>query len=137
MSYDNRLSAEQTATLTPGDTVHIETWGPWRDAEVTTGTVVRLTATQVIVSRRSRSSGDYEDRFRRKDAKVVGGGSRAELVDPTHPRTVADLAGTNRRRRQSSIDALVHRWTRNRDNLDALRELHTAIGEYLDAEAEQ
>jgi hypothetical protein len=40
-----------------------------------------------------------------------------------------------RRRRQQSIDALAARWSRNRDDLDLLRQLQVAIGKYLDAEA--
>lgn len=133
--FENRLPADQMASLSPGDLVLIENWPRgWRDPDYATASVARTTATQIVVIR-SRRGQDYEERYRKKDGGLVGNEmGRAELVDPTHPRTVRALAQANRGKRAAEIDSLAHQWSRSRDDLDLLRQLQVAIGEYLDAE---
>lgn len=136
MTFDSRLPADQIASLEVGDRVTFETSaGGFSYSQLQTGKVVRLTPKQVIVQ---YAVGDRTilTRFRKADARKVGEGY-GELLDPTHPRTVDRLARDRRDRRQRYIDALAHRWPRERDNLNVLRELQTAVGEYLDAEADR
>jgi hypothetical protein len=61
-------------------------------------------------------------RGRRRD----GGGQRAELVN-------ADTASgrPENQRRELRIDAAYRAWVRNRGDVEALRELHAALGEQL------
>lgn len=134
--FENRLPADQLEALAPGDLVLIENWPRgWRGPGYATAAVKRTTATQVVVTRKAARGGTYEERYRKKDGGLVGNEmGRAELVDPTHPRTVRALAQANREKRAAGIDSLAHQWSRNRDDLDLLRELQVAIGEYLDAE---
>lgn len=136
MTYENRLPAEKMAALAPGDTVLVEEWPRgWRDPGYVTATVARVTATQIVVTR-ARATGEYVERYRKRDGGLVGESSgRAELVDPEHPRTVTGLTRSARTRGASAIDTLASRWSRDRDDLDLLRQLQTAIGEYLDAES--
>ncbi|MCU1617252.1 MAG: hypothetical protein JWO98_4792 [Frankiales bacterium] len=58
--------------------------------------------------------------------------NRAELVspDPEDPAS-CDLV----RRRTQQIDVLYRQWSRNRTDVEALRQLHEAIGESLGADA--
>lgn len=134
MSYNNRLPADQIASLEPGDTVIIESSiGTFARSQVRTGKVAKLTAKQVVVHYPG-VRGTTEVRFRKQDAGQVGDGY-GYLLDPTHPTTVDRLARDRRESRRQQIDALAGRWSRERDNLNLLRQLHTAVGEYLDAES--
>ncbi len=78
---DNRLSAEQLADLSPGDTVTIESAQDFRRPRHATGTVVRVTGPDIIVKVASRHGVAHQERYRRRDGIRVGGVSRAELVN--------------------------------------------------------
>lgn len=131
MSAENRLTADQLAALVPGDSVVIETSGDFRRPRQSTGTVVRISGPHIVVSSRSDRGVPYVQHFGRRDGLAVGSGRRAELVSPHGmPSTVPP----ERRRQAVHIEALYRQWKRNRDDADALRRLHAAIGEYLAVE---
>jgi hypothetical protein len=127
--YDNRLTADQLAALTPGDTVIAETSnGGWRDPDTRPATVDRLTRTQLVVTYPAPRGGTLEARFRRDDGSQIGNHGR--LLDPGHPDTIRALTTVDRNRAQERIDVLAHTWRRNR-NPDTLRQLHAAITDHL------
>jgi hypothetical protein len=64
-------------------------------------------------------------RFDRRDGVRVGGGQRAELVNATAE--VPQLP--EERRRELRIDAAYRAWTRNRGDVQKLRELQAAVRE--------
>lgn len=70
----------------------------------------------------------FVERYDARDGVRVGGGSRADLVNaqPEEPET-RDLL----RRQTRQIDTLYRAWSRHRGDVDALRELHAAIGAYV------
>jgi hypothetical protein len=53
VAADNRLTAEQLAALAPGDPVTIEITADFRKPRYSTGTVVRLEGSCLVVSWRS------------------------------------------------------------------------------------
>ena len=129
MAAANRLTAEQLAALAPGDPVVIETGGDSRRPRRSPGTVVRITATHLVVTCRSPRGVAYVHQFGRKNGFRIGGGYRlAELVN-TH---AADAVPTEQRRKMLRIDALYREWTRHRTDVDKLRLLRDAISECLD-----
>ena len=79
MSAQNRLSPERLAALTVGDEVTIEAAGSYREPERRTGTVVRLTATEIFVRCTTRDGVPYQERYGRRDGVRLGG-ERAEVV---------------------------------------------------------
>src|SRR4051794_21883122 len=81
MAAENRLSADQLAALVPGDTVVIETSGDFRRPKLTTGIVVRIEGSHLVVSTRSPRGVCYVTQFGRRDGVSVGGGRRSELVN--------------------------------------------------------
>ena len=127
MGFGNRLTAEQLEALAPGDTVTIESGAEFGRSRHTTGTVTRIGPTHVVVSVQAARGGTYIERYSLRDA-IRDGGGRAELVtsDVDNPAT-RDLL----RRRTQGIDSLYRRWSRNRADVDALRELQDAISDYL------
>ncbi len=130
MSVENRLTAGQLAALAPGDTVTIECAGDFRRPRQTTGTVVRVAGPHIVVSVRSAHGATYQEQFRRRDGVRVGGINRAELVSPD----AADRSATPEERRQvQRIHVLYRDWQRSRGDVDTLRRLHAAIGDYLAA----
>lgn len=131
--WANRMPADKLAELEPGAQVLVEqSRDGWTRTEIHIGKVVKVTPKQLVVHYPGYN-GTIEARFRRDDAQKIGSG-RGELLDPEHPTTVRDLAVRNREKRQKAIDNLADRWARERDNLDLLRRLQVAIGEYLDGE---
>jgi hypothetical protein len=134
VSFDNRTTTDQLAALVPGDVVTFEVNEGFRDTAVQTGTEVKLTPTQLVVHYQGANDRTIEVRYRRQDGRRIGGSYGDWLIDPTHPRTVQVAEASARRRRQRRIDSLADRWARERENLDLLRRLQVAIGEYLDAE---
>ncbi len=121
MATGNRLTAEQLATLSPGDQVTIESgaeFGPRRRHR--TGTVVRTTARCIVVR-----AGAYVEEYRLRDGVRVGGLGHAELVDEAAPVRTPDAV---------RIDVLCRHWARSRGDIAKLRELHKAIGECLKSE---
>lgn len=60
--------------------------GKWNGNTVLRRTVVRATATQLVVE----DDRGNEERYRLKDLGLVGGDSRTELVPGTHPAVLAD-----------------------------------------------
>lgn len=130
---DNRLRDDKLSILAPGDSVIFEVNRGWARADFTTGTVAKLTPKQIVVHY-GGPRGTVEVRFRRADGRVIGNGY-GFLLDPEHEYTVSALKRGRQSRRQQQIDSLAGRWSRERDNLDVLRDLQVAIGEYLDAES--
>jgi hypothetical protein len=126
---ENRLTAEQLAALAAGDTVTIGTAVGGRRPSLTTGTVVRIEPTQIVVSVKGRGGGTFVEGYGRRDGVRVGGGNRAELVslDLDDP-SAQDVL----RRHTHPIDLLYREWSRRRTDVEALRRLHDAIGDYLE-----
>ncbi|MCU1614723.1 MAG: hypothetical protein JWO98_2263 [Frankiales bacterium] len=128
MSAENRLTADQLAALAPGDDVTIESGAEFGRRRHTAATVVRVDGSCVVVSCEGSRGGKFVERYGLRDALRVGGGTRAELVspDPEDPAARDAL-----RRRTQRIDVLYREWSRKRADVDALRQLHDAIGECL------
>jgi ribosome maturation factor RimP len=126
---ENRLTADQLAALAPGDTVTIESGAEFGRSRFTPGTVVRVDASHVVVRCEGpRGRGTYIERYGRRDG-VRRGGGRAELINPDGDEPAArDLL----RRRTQQIDVAYREWSRRRADVDALRQLHTTISDYLD-----
>ncbi len=126
MAVENRLTAEQLAALSPGDTVAIESSTGVGRPRTTTGTVVRVGGSHVVVKVRN-GRGCYAERFRLRDGVRVGGLTRAELVDPQTSGAVVQEA----RRRFQPVDNAYREWARNRADVDKLRALQDAIEQCL------
>ncbi len=123
MSAENRLTTEQLAALTPGDTVTIESGAELGRRRYTTGTVARLRTKHVVVR-----CGPYVECYRLRDGIRDGGAGRAELVNAD----VGENASVERRRRTQDVDALYREWARDRCDVERLRRLHEAISECLE-----
>jgi hypothetical protein len=128
---ENRLTTEQLAALSPGDVVTVESGLEFGRRRHTTATVVRVDGFCVTVRCPGPRGGTFVERYGLRDGLRVGGGTRAELVD-AQP---VDPAGAEQRRQVQRIDALFRAWSRNRRDDEALRRLHAAIGERLDAQS--
>ena len=131
MAAENRLTAEQLATLEAGDTVTTESAQDFRRPRQATGTVVRVAGPHIFVKVRSPHGATFQECYGRRDGIRVGGVSRAELVNPG---TSEPLQGEARRRVQR-VDSLYREWTRNRTDVERLRRLQAAISECLKASA--
>ena len=127
MAAENRLTSDQLAVLTPGDTVTIESGAEFSRRRHANGTVVRVSPTHVVVRVEDPRGGTFVERFSLRDGLRDGGG-RAELVtaDSDDPAT-RDLL----RRRTQRIDTAYRQWSRRRADVQALRELHDAISDYM------
>jgi hypothetical protein len=128
VSVENRLTADQLAGLSPGDTVCIETASGTTRPRFVTGTVVNVGPFEVFVSSKGPGGGKFVERFsRRNGLRTSGGKGGAELVNAVP----ADSATVERRREVQQLDALWLTWRRNRGDVDVLQQLHEAIGLYL------
>lgn len=134
---DNHLPAAEVDALVAGNQVIFETYRSSLSSstEVFAAKVAKTTPKQIVVHYPGHH-GTIEVRFRREDGGRIGE-HRGQLLDPAHPKTLELLARKRQERRRQTIDALAARWTRERDNLDVLRQLNVAISGYLDAEADQ
>ena len=126
VSIENRLTPEQLAALTAGDEVAIESSTGVGRPRTTTGTIVRVGGSHIVVKVRN-GRGFYAERFRLRDGARVGGLTRAELVNPQTSGAVVQEA----RRRFQPVDNAYREWARNRADVDKLRQLQTAIGACL------
>jgi hypothetical protein len=129
VAAENRLSADQLAALVPGDSVVIETSGDFRRPKLSSGIVVRIEGSRLVVLTRSPRGVSYVTQFGRCEGVSVGGGRRAELVNgemvaPGIPRD---------RREQMRVDAAYRAWARNRGDLSKLRDLQFAISGVLES----
>jgi uncharacterized protein YjiS (DUF1127 family) len=124
VGYADRLTAEQIAALAPGDTVTIESGADISRPRHTTGTIVRIGTTHLVVSVPGLRGGTFVERYSLRDGIREGGG-RAELVSPSEDTTPA-------RRRTQRIDVAYRQWSRRRSDVDALRELRDAVSEQLE-----
>jgi hypothetical protein len=79
---DNRLSAEQLGALAPGGVVTIEISGDFRKPRYSTGTVVRLEGSCVVLSWRSPRGVPYVHRYDLRRGVRIGGGHHAQIVKP-------------------------------------------------------
>lgn len=128
MSAENRLSADQLTALASGDTVTMETSYGDRRPRLRPGTVVRVSPAEIVVSTRDRGGAKYVERYRRRDGVRISGGAAAQLVNlNVEEQATLDML----RRRTSHIDVLYRQWSRHRGDIEALRQLHTAIADYL------
>jgi hypothetical protein len=134
MDAGTRLTPHQLAVLAPDGTVTIEAGAEFESgAEFgrthhTAGTVARVTAVSVVVSVESARGVPYVQEYRLRDGWRAGRGSYGALVNLPSTGTGADEG----QRREQRIDVLWRTWSRNRGDVDALRELHAAIGRRLD-----
>lgn len=126
LSAQNRLTAEQLAALTTGDHVTIESQAEFRGPRCTSGTVTRLTDTEIVVRCSGRAGGVYVERYSRRDGTRNGRGNRAELVnaEPGQPADGAQLQAARR------IDAAYRAWSRARADREALLELRAAVDDF-------
>jgi len=122
----NRLTGEQLAALAFGDTVTIETGSDLGRSRHTSGTVVRTGPFHVVVSVAGPRGGTFIERYGVRDGLRDSG--RVELIttDAGNPAT-RDLL----RRRTQRIDTAYCRWSRRRDDVDALHELRDATSDYM------
>ena len=127
MAAHNRLTADQIATLEPGDTVTIESAADFGRPRHAVGTVVRVAGTHIVVTCKSPRGVRYVHHFGRRDGVRIGGGHRAELVN-TH---AGDAVPAEQRQQMVRIDALYREWSRDRGDLDRLSRLRDAIRECL------
>jgi hypothetical protein len=125
VSAENRLSPDRLAALTVGDEVAIEAFRSYLEPERRTGTVVRVTATEIFVRCTTRDGVTYQERYGRRDGVRLGG-APAELVTPETGNAVSRTE-----RSVSRIDALFRRWKRDPGDLEALRRLRDAINGHL------
>ncbi len=128
MGVDNRLTADQLAALTPGNTVTIESGAEFSRRKYRSGQVVRLDPSYIVVSAPGPRGGTFIERYGRRDGVRVRGVNRAELVN-------ADPSGVelpDARRRTQHIDSMFRDWAKHRTDTDRLRRLYAAIGECLD-----
>ncbi len=127
MGVENRLTAEQLAALEPGDTVTIESEVSLGRPRHATGTVARVTGSDILVKVPSRHGAPHQERYRRQDGIRVDGVSHAELVKADS----AESARTPGEHRQVQlIHGLYRAWNRNHGDVDTLRQLHAAIGDH-------
>jgi hypothetical protein len=122
-----RPTADQLAALAEGDPVTVESGAEFSRTRHTTGTVVRVGDSQILVKLPGPRGVTYVERYGRRDGWRIGRGNRAALVSLE----AADPATDERRRQQERIDVLWRAWSRNRGDVVALRELHTALGKRL------
>ncbi len=127
MATDSRLTAEQIAALAPGDSVTIESGAEFARLRYTTGTVVRMGATHVVVRVEGPRGGTFIERYSLRYGLRDGGG-RAELVNANSD---DPAAGKQLRQRTQRIDAAYRQWNRRRADVEALRELQNAVSEYM------
>jgi hypothetical protein len=126
MDAGTRLTADQLAALSPGDAVTIESGIDSGRTRRTAGTVTRITETKVFVRMQSPRGAVYVREFSLRNGTGAGRGNHAALVDAP-----ASAVTDDRRREQQRIDALWRTWVRNRTDVDALRDLHEALGQRL------
>jgi hypothetical protein len=127
VSAENRLTTEQIAALSPGETVTVESGAEFGRRRHATATVVRVNASHVVVCCVGPRGGKFVELYGLRDG-VRRGGGHAELVnlDVNDPATRDHL-----RRRTQRIDTAYRQWTRQRADVDALRELQDAISDYM------
>jgi ribosome maturation factor RimP len=126
VGVENGLTADQLAALTAGDTVAIESGAEFSRRRYRTGRVVRIDASNIVISSEGPRGGTFIECYSRRDGVRIGGLGRAELINP-------DPTSTGARRQTLRVDALYREWTRNRADVDRLRQLHAAISECLEA----
>jgi hypothetical protein len=127
VAIENRLSGELLAALAPGDMVCIESAGDFARPRYSTGTVIRIEGSYIVVVSKSARGVPYVHRYGRRDGIRTGGGRRGELVN----RETVEEAMPARRRQTLHIDTLYRQWARNRSDPERLRQLYVAIGECL------
>ena len=127
MSAENRLSPHQLAALALGDSVTIESGADSGRPRYASGTVIRRTATHLVIRCTTKHGGVYQEQYRLRDGTRDGGGGRAELVSLP----ALDIVSTEQRQQLLRVDALFREWARDRTDVDKLRRLHDAIGECL------
>ena len=127
MAAENRLTAEQLAALRSGETVTVESGAEFGRRTYATATVVRVNASHIVVSCEGPRGGKFVELYGLRDGIRAGGG-HAELVnvDVDDPATRDHL-----RRRTQRIDKAYRRWSRQRADVDALRELQDAISDFM------
>ena len=92
------------------------------------GTIVRVTGPEIVVKVASWRGVAHQERYRRGDGIRVGGLGRAELVQSD----CSEFAATPAERQQvQHIHGLYRAWNRNRGDVESLRRLLDAIGNYL------
>jgi hypothetical protein len=125
---ENRLTAEQLASLSPGDSICIETANGTTRPRFTTGTVVNVGPFELFVSSTGPGGGKFVERFsRRNGLRTSGGKGGAELVNAVP----SDSTTIEQRREAQKLDALWLAWRRSHGDVEKLRQLHAAIAGYL------
>lgn len=130
LAAENRLTVEQLAALAPGDVVTIESGEAFGRRRYCTGTVARTNRSYLTVASKSVGGAKHVEQYSLRDGFRLGGGCRAELVK-AQPDELAARDLLLRQTRQ--IDVLYRTRSRRRDDVEALRELHAAICQHLEA----
>jgi len=130
VSAENRLTVDQLAALSPGDSVTIESGADSGRPRYASGTVIRRTATHVVIRSTTRHGGVYQEQYRLRDGIRDGRGGPAELIHLP----ALDTVSTEQRQQLLRVDALFREWARDRTDVDKLRRLHHVISECLDEE---
>jgi hypothetical protein len=127
VSVRNRLTAEKLRALAPGDAVIVESGLDFGRPRTITATVVRVDAVNVTVSLPRPRGSRVVERYRLRDGLQAGGGTFAQLVSaPSAGPTVGEQA-----RHAARIQQFFWAWDRNRGDIDALQQLHAAVGDLL------
>jgi hypothetical protein len=79
VSAENRLTAEQLAALTTGDTVTLESGAEFSRRHYRTGRVVRIDPSHIVINTKGPRGGSFIECYGRRDGIRVGGLGRAEL----------------------------------------------------------
>jgi len=128
LAAENRLTAEQLAALQPGETVTVESGAEFGRRRYATATVVRVSASHVVVSCEGCfRGGKFVEQYSLRTGVRAGGG-HAELVNPAFD---DPAARDHLRRRTHRIDTAYRQWSRDRADVQALRELQGAISDYM------
>ena len=127
MDAGTKLTPDQLATLAPGDDVTIEVGAEFGRTRHRTGTVTRVTDTSVLVTVQSARGVAYVQEFSLRTALRTGRGNDGALVTAPGP----DAGTDDRRGERQRVNALWRAWSRDPDDVAALRELHAAIGDRL------
>src|SRR3954454_20861633 len=112
LAAESRLTIEQLAALSPGDVVVVEVSGDFRRPRRTTGTVVRVEGSQIVLSERSARGVAYVNRYSLRDGLRIGRGSTAQLVNGTADGPVP----SQDRQPQVRVDGAYRAWDRHRDD---------------------